>query len=497
MRTPSPGRLSSFAAALVALSLVAGVAVADGAPAFSFSTGDPDGRMAMASRQGGSGIVETEAADDFVLTAGANLEHASFTGLLPSGTLPSTITSVTVRIYRAFPVDSANPPSGNVPARVGSPSDVVLAARDGVTSTVSTLAASFAAANSVDNGIHRIPNQTTAGEGAVTGEEVRFDVTFGQPLSLDAGHYFFVPQVSLPTGHFLWLSAPTPILSPGTPFSGDQQTWMRNADVSPDWLRVGTDIVGGATPPTFNATFSLSGTLACPTVAVAPSALPAGVVGSPYAAAFTASGGSPPYAFTVTGRPPAGVSFAATGALAGTPSQLGAFPLTITATDATGCRGNVTPTLTIGPAAAAGPGPGPGTGATAPALAALTVSPPAFRAGSTGGSIARASRTGTTISYRDSQAATTGFTVLAGRRGARSGGGACVRPGTHAQGRRCTRYVSIGSFTHGDVAGRNSFRFTGRLGGRKLRPAGYRLRALPSANGVRGRAATIPFRIVR
>jgi hypothetical protein len=29
--------------------------------------------------------------------------------------------------------------------------------------------------------------------------------------------------------------------------------------LDPDWLRVGTDIVGGATPPKFNFTFSLTG----------------------------------------------------------------------------------------------------------------------------------------------------------------------------------------------------------------------------------------------
>ena len=29
--------------------------------------------------------------------------------------------------------------------------------------------------------------------------------------------------------------------------------------LAPDWLRVGTDIVGGTTPPQFNAAFSLSG----------------------------------------------------------------------------------------------------------------------------------------------------------------------------------------------------------------------------------------------
>ena len=35
-----------------------------------------------------------------------------------------------------------------------------------------------------------------------------------------------------------------------------------------------------------------------------------------------------------------------------------------------------------------------------------------------------------------------------------------------------------GSFTHRGVAGRNSFRFTGRLAGRKLTPGSYRLVAV-------------------
>jgi hypothetical protein len=29
--------------------------------------------------------------------------------------------------------------------------------------------------------------------------------------------------------------------------------------LAPDWLRIGTDIVGGTTPPTYNAAFTLSG----------------------------------------------------------------------------------------------------------------------------------------------------------------------------------------------------------------------------------------------
>ena len=48
-------------------------------------------------------------------------------------------------------------------------------------------------------------------------------------------------------GDFFWLSAPKPIVPSGTPFSAgftDFQTWIRNEDLAPDWLRVGTDIVG-------------------------------------------------------------------------------------------------------------------------------------------------------------------------------------------------------------------------------------------------------------
>ncbi|HJY91250.1 MAG TPA: hypothetical protein VJ255_13270, partial [Candidatus Acidoferrum sp.] len=48
-----------------------------------------------------------------------------FTGLLlGSGVTVSDIQSVTIEFYRVFPRDSAFPPSGNVPTRVNSPSDL-------------------------------------------------------------------------------------------------------------------------------------------------------------------------------------------------------------------------------------------------------------------------------------------------------------------------------------------------------------------------------------
>ena len=110
-----------------------------------------------------------------------------------------------------------------------------------------------------DNGIHPIPGFHTGGDGAVTGQEVQFNVIFQTPFLLPANHYFFVPQVQLSSGDFFWLSAPRPIVPPGTSFTPDLQAWIRNEDLQPDWLRVGTDIVGGSPAPTFNAAFTLSG----------------------------------------------------------------------------------------------------------------------------------------------------------------------------------------------------------------------------------------------
>jgi hypothetical protein len=121
----------------------------------------------------------------------------------------------------------------------------------------------FTASNSVQpGGIH----VNTTGDGSVTGTEVLFTITFTNPFVLPPDHYFFIPQVEVSGGQFLWLSAPKPIVPPGTPFppgSTDLQSWTRDAALDPDWLRVGTDIVGppaaGGPAPTFNAAFSLTG----------------------------------------------------------------------------------------------------------------------------------------------------------------------------------------------------------------------------------------------
>lgn len=234
------------------------------AASFFFSTGSPDGKIATGSRPVTPGKVEIETGDDFVLNSATNLQQATFTGLLTNGAKISDITQVVNEIYRVFPNDSKNPPDGRVLTRINSPSDVALDSRDsqtgGLTYSVTSLNPSFTAANSVLNSINPLPNQFTGGEGAVKGEEVQFNVTFNKAFSLPADSYFFVPQVAVKTGEFLWLSAPKPIVAPGTPFTPDLQSWIRNdPSLSPDWSRIGTDIIGGTPAPTFNAAFSLTG----------------------------------------------------------------------------------------------------------------------------------------------------------------------------------------------------------------------------------------------
>ena len=148
-------------------------------------------------------------------------------------------------------MDLVNPPSGKVPTRTNSPGDdsfAAFASADGsLTFTTTVLNPNFTAANSVVNGINPIPGQFTGGEGAVSGQEVEFDVTFTTSFSVGAtDHDFFRPEVGVTGGNFLWLSAPKPIVAPGTTFSPDLQSWIRNQNLSADWLRIGTDITGQA-----------------------------------------------------------------------------------------------------------------------------------------------------------------------------------------------------------------------------------------------------------
>jgi hypothetical protein len=259
-KTSRVRRLFSSAAIITVVLLIAQLATAQ---TFSFNSGNPDGKLGALSRRASPGKVETETADDFVLQQTTVINQATITGLIPEGTPLANIKEVEIELYHVFPLDSAFPPSGNVPSRTNSPADVEIdsATRAGSTGTLkfsaSVTNASFSVVNSVVNQINKAPaNPLTNGEGPRTGQEVELTITFTSPIILPAGHYFFRPEVLVTDGDFLYLSVPRPIVAPGNAFVGDLQAWIRNSNLAPDWLRIGTDIIGGTT---FNMAFSLAG----------------------------------------------------------------------------------------------------------------------------------------------------------------------------------------------------------------------------------------------
>jgi len=295
------------------------VTIKDIAPnPFTFTTGSPDGALGALSRPAGSGV-ETETADDFVLTQPTVISGATIHGLLvPTGTTVPGVANVEVEIYHVFSANSkdsdANRTSGpptfstvNVPTRVNSPADVEIGAatrdssENGLSFTTTPIAAGFMVRNSVVNGINKKPAQLTHGDGPATGEEVEIDITFNTPIFLPADHYFFRPEVQVSVGNFLFLSAPRPITT-GTPFPAgttDLQAWIRNVGLKPDWLRIGSDIINGNPPTFFPATFNMTFSLSGNSIPEAGTPGDANCHGRTISAMATQFGGIDPSAFTL------------------------------------------------------------------------------------------------------------------------------------------------------------------------------------------------------
>jgi hypothetical protein len=151
------------------------------------------------------------------------------------------------------------------------------------------------------------------------------------------------------------------------------------------------------------------------------------------------------------------------------------------------------------PSAGGGTGGGGGGGnnvtpsTTIATLSKLGIVPSVFVAADSGPTISRT--VGAQVSYEDTQAVTTLFTVFKRSRGVLHKH-RCMKPSRRRSGKRCTRWPVVGRFTHADRVGLNSFHFSGRLHGRKLKPGRYRLRARPRFAGPTGQAIEVRFRIV-
>ncbi len=133
-------------------------------------------------------------------------------------------------------------------------------------------------------------------------------------------------------------------------------------------------------------------------------------------------------------------------------------------------------------------------------ITGLLISPSTFLAAPSGATVSAATaakkkKYGATISYRDSQIATTTFTVLLKSSG-RKQGKSCKKPSSkNKHGKRCTLLTKVGSFTHVDAAGANSLHFSGRIKGRKLAAGSYELQAVAHDAAGNGPTVTKSFTI--
>jgi hypothetical protein len=140
--------------------------------------------------------------------------------------------------------------------------------------------------------------------------------------------------------------------------------------------------------------------------------------------------------------------------------------------------------------------PSPAIAPVAAQIQSLALAPSAFRAAPKGGAVLsrrKKASVGTTVTYALSAAGNAEFTVERRLSGRMTNGRCAKKTAANADKKRCALFKPLKpTFTHSGAGGRSSFRFSGRLGSKALKPGAYRL--LGSAGGAVKRAA---FRMVK
>jgi len=142
------------------------------------------------------------------------------------------------------------------------------------------------------------------------------------------------------------------------------------------------------------------------------------------------------------------------------------------------------------------PPPPPPPAPSAPVLGALSLSHSLFRAASSGPTAVGALSSGTVVSYTDSVAGTTTFSVQVATVGVLKSK-SCVAAPKHPKhgSKHCTLYKTLGTFSHSDVAGANRLKFSGRLHNHKLPAGSYRLVAVAKLGALSSQAQSKSFKI--
>jgi hypothetical protein len=294
---------------------VSGTPTVAGASSFSLSVVDGAGGTATQS------YTITVLADPSVSTAilpNAEIGVPYSQTLLGSGgTAPYSWSVTGGSLPTGLSLDGSTGVISGTPTGVGSPTfTITLTDAVGQTAaqgyTVTIVAAPSVTTTTLPDAEIGVPySQTLLGSGGTT--PYAWSVTVG----------------SLPAG--LSLDSSTGVIS-GTPSAGG----------APTFTVTFTDAAGGTATQTYTLTV-----LVGPSVTTA--TLPDGEVGVPYSQTVVGSGGSTPYAWSVTaGSLPAGLTLdSSTGIISGTPSTAGAPTFTVTLTDATRKTATQSYTVTI------------------------------------------------------------------------------------------------------------------------------------------------------
>jgi large repetitive protein len=179
-----------------------------------------------------------------------------------------------------------------------------------------------------------------------------------------AGPAFSITTTSLPSGIVGQNYSPATLTAAG---GTAPLTWAVSAGLPPGLgisqagVISGTPTAAGVYPFTVQATdatgksasanLSISITTSPLTITTIPP-LFTGTVGQPYAQAFSASGGKPPYNWTVSGSLPAGLNLSSTnGTVTGTPTTAGASNFTLQVTDSASATAQQNFSITVNPPA--------------------------------------------------------------------------------------------------------------------------------------------------
>lgn len=179
--------------------------------------------------------------------------------------------------------------------------------------------------------------------------------TFNTPYGAPYSQSFTASGGTGPYSYALTGSLPA-----GVSFAGNTVSGTPTVPGSTSFTITATDTGSTGTGAPFTIAQNYTLTVAPASIVVNPVTLPSAAAGTAYSQALSASGGVAAYSFSLSaGSLPAGLTLGSGGALSGTPTQVGSFPVTVTATDANGQAGSRAYTLVVAaPTLAMTPAPG-------------------------------------------------------------------------------------------------------------------------------------------